>query len=244
MITPLEEVTLNAWPALQTMHADGWILRFANGYTKRANSVNPLYPSPKEAAAKVQFCERTYRARNLPVVFKMTSAAQPENLDGLLAERGYRVDSPTSVQTMELASLDTPSASDAELNSTLTDEWIDAFCRLSETSEQRKPTLRQMLLNIIPLKSFAAVRRADEIVACGLGVCQGDYIGFFDIVTAKPYRNQGIGKRLMQGLLAWGNQSGARHAYLQVMLDNPPALHLYDQLGFKQVYHYWYRINS
>jgi ribosomal protein S18 acetylase RimI-like enzyme len=46
----------------------------------------------------------------------------------------------------------------------------------------------------------------------------------------------------MRNLLAWGKQNGAQHAYLQVMLNNVPALHLYSQLGFKQVYEYWYRI--
>ncbi|MDB5085123.1 MAG: family N-acetyltransferase, partial [Bacilli bacterium] len=36
----IEELTLNNWQPLQTMLYDGWLLRFAGGYTKRANSVN------------------------------------------------------------------------------------------------------------------------------------------------------------------------------------------------------------
>ena len=39
----IEEVALNAWPSMQHMLYDGWLLRFSNGYTKRANSVNILY---------------------------------------------------------------------------------------------------------------------------------------------------------------------------------------------------------
>ena len=43
IITQLEELSINAWPSLQTMLYDGWVLRFSDGYTKRANSSNPLY---------------------------------------------------------------------------------------------------------------------------------------------------------------------------------------------------------
>ena len=46
----LEEVAMNAWPALQQMLFDGWILRFAQGYTKRANSVHPLFESHLDTA--------------------------------------------------------------------------------------------------------------------------------------------------------------------------------------------------
>ena len=49
---------------------------------------------------------------------------------------------------------------------------------------------------------------------------------------------------MMEGLLAHGQRNGARTAYLQVMLNNPPALQLYEDLGFKEVYQYWYRVKQ
>jgi hypothetical protein len=38
----MEELSINALPALQTMYVDDRVVRFAKGYTKRAISVNLL----------------------------------------------------------------------------------------------------------------------------------------------------------------------------------------------------------
>ena len=102
MIRSIEELSMNAWPALQTLHYDGWVVRFSAGYTRRGNSVYPLYPSRIDLDEKIQTCESLYRARNLPVVFKLTGASTPEDLDACLDVHGYRVDSLTSVQLLDL----------------------------------------------------------------------------------------------------------------------------------------------
>ena len=94
MIRHIEELALNAWPALQTLLLDGWVVRFANGYTRRANSVNPLYPSEQDTDAKLRACEQLYRERGLKVVFKMTAASQPDGLDALLAAQEYEIAAP------------------------------------------------------------------------------------------------------------------------------------------------------
>jgi ribosomal protein S18 acetylase RimI-like enzyme len=238
-IRNLEEITLNAWASLQTMLVDGWVLRFANGYTRRANSINPLYASTSNVEKKIRFCEQVYQSKGLPVVFKMTSAVHPENLDAMLEQRGYVVDAPTNVQTMSL--IDKNFSGDAELGTALTPEWLDSFCRMNKIDDGRKPTMQTMLANIVPQKCFAAIHHQNQIIACGLGVLQNEHIGFYDIVADASFRNQGFGKQLMNSLLAWGKLNGARIAYLQVMQNNATALRLYSQLGFTQVYEYWYR---
>ncbi len=44
-IRTLERRAFAAWPALDTVEHDGWALRTANGYTKRANSANAVEPA-------------------------------------------------------------------------------------------------------------------------------------------------------------------------------------------------------
>ncbi len=244
MITAIEELSLNAWPAHQTLLYDGWVLRFANGYTKRANSINPLYPSSIDLQEKIAFCESIYREQKLDVVFKLTSASCPDDLDPKLSVRGYKKDSPTSVQLLELELTNVKLASGTELKELLSDSWLDGFCRMSAVGERKRDSLRRILLNILPRRCFASLTVDGKMIAAGLGVLQADYIGFFDIVVDKEFRSRGYGRQIVESILYWGKENGAQRAYLQVMLNNPPALHLYSKIGFVEKYQYWYRVRS
>jgi N-acetylglutamate synthase len=244
MITIIEELSLNAWASLQTLVYDGWIIRFANGYTKRANSVNPLYPSSIDIDQKLQFCENLYQEKKLPVVFKLTAAIHPSNLDDRLCESGYQKDSPTSVQTLDLESIHLQAPSKTEIQENLSNEWLENFCAMSAISELHRETLREILNNIVPRRCFVSLRFNHRVVACGLGVVQAGYLGLFDIVTDKDFRRRGYGQQVVKSILAWGKENKAKTAYLQVMLDNTPALHLYAKLGFMEQYQYWYRIKA
>jgi len=81
----------------------------------------------------------------------------------------------------------------------------------------------------------------EQVVACALGVLEHDLFGLFDVITARAHRGKGYAGLLLTELLNWGIQQGAQHAYLQVIADNDPALALYQRLGFKHLYSYWYR---
>ena len=246
----LEELSLNAWPALQTLCLNGWLLRFTEGYTRRANSVQPLYPASVEGSliTRIEHCESLYAsARRQNVVFKMTDAALPVNLDAVLAQRGYRREADTSVQTLTLPTFDAPdlTASQVTIEAQVTEEWLAAYMEIANLAAPHRPVLRQMLSRIVvPTTAFATLRRDGEIAAVGMAVAERGYVGLFDINTAPQWRGQGLGTHLVTSLLAWGRNNGATRAYLQVMRNNPAALRLYAKLGFEEVYGYWYRVKS
>src|SRR5690625_1627103 len=100
LIKKIEQISMNALPALKTEQVDGWTLRFANGYTKRANSIYPLEYEETNINETIKKCERIYFNKHLPIYFKMTEQSEPRHLDDVLAGLGYKFGNLTSVKEM------------------------------------------------------------------------------------------------------------------------------------------------
>ncbi len=247
-IRHFEELSLNALPSLETIYYDGWVLRFAGGYPRRANSVQQLYPSTLPLDEKIAYCEAQYDARGFRTVFKFTAHA-PRDLEAPLRARGYVTDSETCVHTLDLAALDAqpptppPASIETLIESRLSEDWFADCARLNAFPADRAGSMEAIFAQIPVTAGFARLRRDGETVALGLGVLDQGWIGLFDIVTAESARRQGIGSALIRQMLGWGRQRGARGAYLQVVSNNAPALALYAKLGFAETYRYWYLQN-
>jgi len=250
-IRAVEEASLNAWPARQQLVDDGWLIRFNDGYTRRANSVNPIYSSSAgdaELQTRVEKWENFYRTKDRPCIFKVTPLVQPLHLDDFLAERGYRYEAPTGVRIRSLAE---PLAVLAEIpdgnavvEAGLSHAWLESYTTFSAIPPETLAPMRAILDNIAPACCYVTLRVDGAPAACGLGVLEGALFGLYDIVTSPTERGKGYGVHLLHGLLAWAREQGASHAYLAVMDDNAPARRLYDKWGFVEVYKYWYRVKA
>jgi len=105
-ILAIETVALHAWPAAEIVELDGWRLRHASGVTRRANSVWPNATAGRLALAeKIAAAEAFYANRGQPAIFQISPAAQPPELDAILAEQGYAFHAPTRVQTAALTEI-------------------------------------------------------------------------------------------------------------------------------------------
>jgi len=238
----IEEASLSAWPALQYIFYDGWLLRFARGYTKRANSVNTLYGSSLDVDEKIDACEKIYRERGLPPIFRLNPFSHPADLDHVLEQRHYQRIDPTLVQYRSLDSNALEPARRCELHHENLDRWMDVFCRISGAEITDQQTHREMLDAIPSRRLLATLADEERVRACGVGVQENEYMGLFDLTTDPDFRNRGYGATLVAEMLRWGLAQGASHAYLQVMESNAPARHLYSRLGFSTIYPYWYRV--
>lgn len=274
-----EELSFNSHPSLQTQYYDGWILRFSDGYTNRANSVNMIYPSTFALQTKVEYCEKCYSHRQLPCVFKVTDGSD-ERLDAMLEGRGYRVVTPTDLMVMDLADMgladeqvagenivgkqladeqymigmqlsDMPhmaeklNVGECIITEEPTEEWLDAYFVLEKcTNPATRETAVRMMNMIQPQTFYCRIEVAGKSVACASAILERGYVTLVHVIVDEKYRRQGYGRRLCEALMAEAAKCGAHTAYLQVLQSNATAIHLYETLGYKKIYSYWYRVKE
>lgn len=235
----VEEAALNAWPAPQQVLYDGWLLRFAGGYTKRANSVNIRYRSTLPFVSKIAYCERMYAVQGLPTLFRTPEPFTSPTLLGALVEEEYAPFDPTLVLGRALNDAQ-DLAPNLTTQSLSIDAWIELRASLTGTGKGEWGMHYRILDCIAPQKILLGLYTQGQPVACGMAVVEGTFLGFFSIYTQSGQRRRGYGVMMMAALTHWGMAHGANYGYLQVEGDNQPALAMYAQLGFERLYGYTY----
>lgn len=238
----LEEYSLNAWPALRSFIYDGWLLRFADGFTKRSNSISPIYVGEsKKIRDKIKYCESIYTSMNLDTIFKISPFVTSRKIDRILAELHYDLVEPSSVKILNLSRIEVPHNENVKLYTEITDEWSHNLAEFNNLSETTIHIAKQILSKSFLKKGFFTLYEGAIPVACGIGIIEQNYVGLYDIITDRPYRFKGYGKQLILNILKWAKENGATDSYLQVVKSNEIANQLYEMLGYRDAYTYWYR---
>jgi GNAT superfamily N-acetyltransferase len=243
-VDDLEAAGFNAWPALQQLFAGGWLIRFAEGYTKRANSANFLYPSTTPVEELVPWCEQLFAARELPPTFRLVDRVETSAMDRLLHERGYQTIDPSVVLHCPIEQLQLPCDASGNFRKLSLDEWMPVHAAASRAGGRVQVAHRRLLERITLPRVLGAVVVEGQPAACGMGVVDRGLFGLFDLVTDPGYRRRGYGSQLIAGLIGWARDYRTTTCYLQVTQQNHAARTLYEKLGFRQAYHYWYRLKS
>ena len=238
-VRELEEFAFRGWPALETRDEAGWRLRFAGGYTKRANSINALGLDAAADEASLDRLEAAYRQRGQRPVWRLTPLA-PSGAGAALGRRGYPVIEASLVQVCPLEDGRFRADPDVQIDATPGPAWLAAFIANSPVAPQHRAPMQRMLA-AIDIPGFALVEQDGEPMAMALGAIEGDHMGLFDVLVMPRARRRGLARRVTESLYAWAMSRGARFAYLQVVATNQAARPLYESQGFETVYTYHYR---
>ena len=208
----VEEASLNAWPALHQVLFDGWVLRFTCGFTKRANSITPLYASALPLLAKVRYCEEFYAREGLRAIFRITTISEQNELDTLLSDRGYEVADPTRALNLFLdpGEFSTPTGfEESTLSSFLaTYGELSASPDIDAIAAGSAADLHATVLRGIRTETvFGSLLDNGRPVACGMAVVDGEVAGLFDVVVHPRSRRRAMAEHLsracLRGLRRW-----------------------------------------
>ncbi len=218
MVRHLQERSARAFPAIVVERVGGWWLRHDDGPAWWAGSVLPHGAWSPE---RLEAAERFYAAHGAPARFQITPGVAPDGLDDALAARGYRVESPMSLQT---ALISARPATNAVVSDRVPEGWPTAD--------------RPMLARVTQPTAYAS---ALDGASLGRAVYEDGWAGIFGMATRPEARGRGGAAQVLAALAGWAADHGATRLYLQVEPDSGPARRLYARAGFTELCRYHYR---
>lgn len=245
----LECAAFKAWPAIEEVDWQGLRLRFANGFTKRANSANLVKRVNDDYTQLTDRIEQFFYRRAQPSVIRIPSYTDSEGFDNYLAAKGYRKDSLSQVLSCHLpvkkfSQLSVTGNNDVAIIEKTAAQWLHSYCEISANGTAGFAEHLAILESIDSDVIFAVLQVEGREVACGLGVSDGELLGIFDVCTCQQERGKGYAAELLQGVFEWALERGVQYSYLQVVANNSAAINLYHKLGYRLSYQYWYRIKD
>jgi ribosomal protein S18 acetylase RimI-like enzyme len=243
LVRDLEERLFNAWPALQTVHVDGWLIRMAGGHTKRSNAASQLHPSTLPADELIRTVRTLYRRAGIEPMVRLTPLSS-SGTDEALEAAGWSFYDPTVVMTAPLkdrVKLQGAGTAAVVMAEEPSEAWIEGAAAAYELADWQRGMLAAIVANIRVEAAFATVYVDKQPLGYGIAVAERGYVGLYDLAVSPAARGSGVGARMVTSLLHWGRSKGAGTAYLQVREANVKARALYARLGFSEAYRYWCR---
>jgi ribosomal protein S18 acetylase RimI-like enzyme len=253
-ILALERIAAAHWRGTEEEWLGDWLLRAADGFTGRANSVLPLGDPGLPLDAAVDAVTRWYAARGLPPM-----AALPVPLDGAdgparaldeeLARRGWPARSGSAfvmVADVPAGAADVPAAADVpvaglavRVDAEPDSSWLAAYHYRGQPDAP--PVLRRLLTSAAG-QVFISIRVGGRAAAIARVSLADGWAGITAVEVSPAQRRLGLGTALTREAFAQAATRGLGRVFLQVEVGNSAARSLYERSGFRYSHRYHYRI--
>ncbi|UYN98470.1 MAG: GNAT family N-acetyltransferase [Devosia sp.] len=240
-VEAFERAGLLAWPGIDIDWDGHWVRRAANGYTKRANSLQCFAADDGAGcAARLDAAVAWFIARGVPPVVR-TTPLESAGLTAELDRRNWQSIDLSHLYAMPLAAR--PEADpEAEVTPLLDGQFLAAQQALQGHDQRTMDRMAALLAAMAVPAAGVVVYRQGVPVAAGLAAIADGIVLTGNVITSAAHRRQGLGAAMMRTIHAWAHGAGARIAALNVQADNPAGKALYQSLGYTHQYDYSYRI--
>ena len=235
-----------ATPATAQDRSTGWWLRHTDGSAWWWGAVLAHDPADDgQLDERIDAAERFYAKHRAPVRFQICDGCPP-GLDAMLAERGYRGESPISLR---VATRDEPLQPQPApgLRVSVAPQADEAWLAVARATSGQPVHVEHEagLLRRVQLPSaYVTVMSGREPIAIGRAVADDGWTGVFGMATAPQARRRGAARLALAAIEGWANEQCAPRRYLQVEQSNTAAIRLYEASGFTEIATYHYRIKS
>ena len=236
----IEQTCFNAFPSLKQVILGDWLMRFSDGLSRRANSVNPMRAECVDAASVITAAEPLYAAHRLPTVFRVPSIADGV-LDRELAAHSYPSEGESCVLYGVIEAVPAATDRDVQLLPRPEPRWLAALAALQGHSPAQADTYRRIVAAIATPSRFALLAVDGAPTALAYGALHDGLLCYESVITDPRRRRQGLSRRIIASLASWAHANGATGVCLQVEARNAPARALYAGLDLIELYRYHYR---
>ncbi|WP_225753751.1 N-acetyltransferase [Actinotalea sp. Marseille-Q4924] len=263
-VPPLE-AEVGTWRPLRVDTVGGWAIGRSAGFTRRANSVVPA-GAVEDAPSALDRAEALYREEGLACVVRVCAAAQPADLDGVLAARGYRavarthlmvrpVDGGGAVDGFRAAdrrgAVDHGSAAsvagggigvELQASDRPDDDWLAGWLAVKASAAAQGDvvgTARRVVTG--SPADYVTARDGQGVVGVVRAATAGAWCAVSCLMVAPSARRRGVASTLTEAALERARARGASWAFVQVEETNAAARALYEGFGFERVAAYHYR---
>jgi ribosomal protein S18 acetylase RimI-like enzyme len=259
-ILDLERAAAAHWRGTEEEWLGDWLLRAADGFTGRANSVLPLGDPGLPLDGALARLTRWYRDRGLPPMIVLPVPLEGDSparaLDDELAGRGWATrKAPAFVMIADLpAASAQPSVPGAGLPAGLAvladqapdDAWLGAYHYRG--LEDPPPVMRTVLTSAAD-QVFISIRTTagpdapvGTVVAIARLSLAVGWAGITAVEVRPEHRRAGLGGALTREVFAAAASRDLSKVFLQVEVDNLAARRLYERAGFRYSHRYHYRV--
>lgn len=255
----LQRMAAEGWPAPVTEPLGQWLLRAADGFTGRANSVSVHGDPGIPLASALRRVEDFYAAHTLPAraqVVRHTSWDDAFTAAGWQPAQGRGPGAPHAgavvlTATLRAALASQPRPEPVAVHGDLTSAWLRRYGRTAAMLDAgadltaaravlgAQHALEAGAIDAVGLAQLDA-SPAGPAAAVGRMVVTGAWAGMACVEVDPDVRRSGLARRVVHTLMTWASERGARWCYLQTLPDNVAALSLYASYGFAEHSSYRY----